>query len=109
MTVIAVIGCHDAGDAFEESPEFDRVAKSVDGLTLCNGEFPIGEEFPVHIFTHQHEWISGHAARWAEPGATLFVKTKPTVPGGTSGSAIVNDNGEVVGIGRATEPPFRTK
>ncbi len=91
---IAVIGNLEADDAFEgDSLEID----SSEGLVLCDDRLT-DEKFLVHVFTHQREWVSGQAACFDDIRAKLSVKTEPAVPPGSSGSAIINDRGEVVGV-----------
>ena len=95
---IAVIGSPDNQTFYEESDAFDLFAESVRGLLLCSDEFAFGQGFPIHILTHCGEWLSGQASQWGEYAATMRVDTDPTIPSGTSGSAIVNGRGEVVGV-----------
>jgi S1-C subfamily serine protease len=107
---IAVIGSLDSQDFPNEADAFDEFVDSTEGLILSADEFPFGEGFPVHIFTHKEEWISGSATQWCENAQTLFVETSPAVSGGTSGSAVLNDRGEVVGVvSTASEPADETE
>ena len=59
----------------------------------------------MYVLTHRGKWISGQVTQqYDQTTATLFVEMKFLVPGGTSGSAIVNGRGEVVGVvSNATE------
>ncbi|MGA2618344.1 MAG: serine protease [Thermoguttaceae bacterium] len=93
---IAVIGSPD--DRFPGiARSFESFTETAEALMLCADEFPLDEEFPVHIFTRLAEWLPGKAAQ-QKKRSILSVTTAPTVPDGTSGSAIVNDKGEVVGV-----------
>lgn len=95
---IAVIGSIDDATTIEEAQAFDSFVESNEGLILCKDEFPLGVEFALHIYTHKGEWISGEATQWRENTPTLSWEASPPVLGGTSGSAVVNDHGEVVGV-----------
>ena len=95
---IAVIASPGHDDFREERGAFDRFAGSTEALILCKDEFPLGKSFPIHIFTHKEEWISGEATQNVEDTPTLVVETHPPVLAGTSGSTIVNDRGKVVGV-----------
>ncbi len=94
---IAIIGPPDSGYFSEEAEIFDRFVKSVEGLLLSGDELPIGQEVLVHVFTHSGEWLSGHASQWSDNAPILHLESL-SIPSGTSGSAIVNDCGEVVGV-----------
>ena len=61
---IAVIASPDGQDLPKDAEAFDRFVDSTEGLILCRDEFPFGEGFPVLIFTHKGEWISGEPAQW---------------------------------------------
>jgi S1-C subfamily serine protease len=95
---IAVIGSPDGQTFSSQATDFDNYLESTEGLILCKDDFPFGAGFPVQIYTHTAEWISGEATQWGENVPTLSFETKPPVVAGTSGSAIVNDRGEVVGV-----------
>ena len=95
---IAVIGSPDDQTFYKEAVAFDEFAESVQGLPLCGDEFPFGQDFPIYIFTHLGTWLSGKANQWADNAPTLGVETDQGIVGGTSGSAIVNDCGEVVAV-----------
>jgi S1-C subfamily serine protease len=95
---IAVIASPDGQDLPTEADAFSKFVDSTEALILCKDEFLFGEGFPIRIFTHEEQWISGKASQWRENAPTLFLETTPTVSGGTSGSAVVNDRGEVVGV-----------
>jgi S1-C subfamily serine protease len=96
---IAVIGSPDSQTFYEASNAFDDFAESSERLILCDDEFPFGKSFPVHVFTHCGKWLSGEAVRWGgENESTVCIETDPGITSGTSGSAIVNDCGEVVGV-----------
>ena len=94
---IAVIGSPDCQAFYAESNTFDDFVESGERLIVCDDEYPFGEWFPVHVFTHECEWISGKAM-YKGDASTLCFQTRPTIPNGTSGSIFVNDRGEVVGI-----------
>jgi S1-C subfamily serine protease len=95
---IAVIGSPDNQTFIEEAEAFDKFVASVKGLPLCSDEFASCQKVLVHILTHSGEWLSGHSSQWGDNAPTLYVETDPTIPAGTSGSAIVNDCGAVVGV-----------
>lgn len=95
---IAVIGVLDNQMFSKEAEVFDRFAESIHPLQMCGAEFPFGEDFPVHVMNHCGHWLSGNAAQWKENATTMVVETHPQITPGTSGSAVVNDSGEVVGV-----------
>jgi len=72
-------------------------------LRLSSERFKLDQPFPVHVFTS--EWVRGSATQTSPHAHSLRVEFEKPIKGGTSGSAIVNDAGEIVGlisIGRGT-------
>jgi S1-C subfamily serine protease len=95
---IALIGMPDDQVFPDKASQFERFAESTAALHLCADEFPFGESFPIHVFTHEGAWITGMAAQWKQNAHTLHMETQPPIMGGTSGSAVFNDQGDVIGV-----------
>ena len=92
---VAVLG---ALDAPEHAERFEDFCKRATPLKLCDEEFALFDPFPVHVFTHEGEWVSGRAQQGQTNGTALHVAFEEPIPGGTSGSPVINNDGEVVGI-----------
>ena len=82
----------------KESDTFDQFCKSVTPVTMCVSEPDEHSSFPINIYTHNGEWLSGVAELIGSDAASLWTRTNEQVEGGTSGGPIVNDVGELVGI-----------
>ena len=95
---IAVIASPDNQTFPKEAEAFDLFAQSVNPLPLSSKEFPFGQPFQIHILTHTGDWLSGEASQWAENAPTLVTETDPAIEGGTSGSAVLSDTGEVLAV-----------
>ena len=61
-------------------------------------EFELFQEYPVNIYTHKNTWVVGRASQMRRDAPMIWVETEEKIEGGTSGSPIVNDKGELVGI-----------
>lgn len=112
MTDLAVLGSLDGQEFPLEDDAFDNFCEMTTPAKISRNPFradkvkiiqhqgfrPLREyEFRIHIYTHEGCWIQGTASvRHDSP--MMFVKTDHVVKGGTSGSPILNDYGELVGI-----------
>lgn len=92
---VAVLGILDQREAAEQ---FEGFCERTTPLKLCDAEFPLFSKFPVQVFTHEGVWVSGLAQQGQTNGTALHVEFEEPIPGGTSGSPVLNNGGEVVGI-----------
>jgi hypothetical protein len=92
---VAVLG---ALDKQEDAEQFKAFCERTTPLKLCDAEFPLFNKFPVHVFTHEGGWVAGLAQQCQINGTALLVEFEKSIPGGTSGSPIINNDGVVVGI-----------
>ena len=105
---IAVLGSPDNQVFYEESDQFEEFCERTTPLTLFDGfateidlDKPMEQilkenQFPVHIYTHEDKWLSGTGECF--PPSYRRIKYDLDTKPGTSGSPIVNDSGELVGI-----------
>lgn len=99
MADIAVLGALD-DQAFdrEMTRPFEDFCQGTKPVRVSRKEFRFLEEFPVIIYTHKRAWIAGMGSQ-AEPEASmLFIKTSEPVEGGTSGSPVISEAGELVAL-----------
>lgn len=96
---IAALGALDDQAAPQKADAFEEFCESTPPVPVCTDEYAFGEYFPVHIYTHKGEWIAGQAARFGSfVTGSLFVEPDSSIEGGTSGSPVVNDRGQLVAI-----------
>jgi len=105
---IAALGSPDYQSFYEESERFEEFCERTTPLSLFDGfatELNLDKppqqlirelQFPVHLYTHENKWLSGTGASF--PPSYRRIKFDLLTKGGTSGSPIVNDLGELVGI-----------
>lgn len=108
LTPYAVEPCHDIAalgeldgqqPAFEKDVEmFEAFCEEIEGVPLCLKDFELREAFSVHVFTHEGNWVSGTARQFRSNTPGLLVEFDEVIKGGTSGSPIVNDAGELVAL-----------
>jgi S1-C subfamily serine protease len=67
-------------------------------VPLCVEDPPVREPFPVYIYTHTETWIEASATIVREEVASLWLDVPGAIEGGTSGSPVVTEQGEVIGI-----------
>jgi S1-C subfamily serine protease len=85
----------DPGTGWEEFIQFCDTTAPV---PLSRREFKTGQKFGVYIYTHERKWIEGKAECSLADSASLRVQFQRAIKGGTSGSPIVNKDGEIVGV-----------
>lgn len=108
LSPLAVEPCNDIavlGEPDNQQPDFQRDIELFDlfceqstALRLCLQEFELFKSFPVFVYTHEGKWVEGNARQCAENASSLFVEFDDLIKGGTSGSPIVNESGEVVAV-----------
>jgi hypothetical protein len=95
---VAILGCIDNNLNLEEAMKFESFCEKVKPLKLYRGDFELFEEYPVHIFTHEAKWISGNIVKVLNETSKLVLNTENTIESGTSGSPVLNEIGELVGV-----------
>lgn len=96
---IAVLGGLDNQEFNQEATAFDAFCENTKPISICT-EVPLDVEFRVYFLTHEGLWIGAEARRWHDDSPCLWfdVDAGKAIRGGTSGSAIVNEQGKLVGI-----------
>jgi hypothetical protein len=79
--------------------DLDSFFGSIEPLRLCTETPPFGQQFNIHIFTHDKRWISGSSqiTNLAQAGFDA-VFPRGSIKEGTSGAPVFNDAGEVLGV-----------
>jgi hypothetical protein len=95
---IAALGALDEQTFFNEYNSFGEFCEITKPVQLSLDEFDLGREYPVNIYTHKDTWVVGSASRMPGNAPTIWVETEEKIERGTSGSPIVNNSGELVGI-----------
>ncbi len=95
---IAVIGSLDDQGYFNESKAYEEFCESMPSVPLCTREYAVFEKIDIHIYTHKSTWLAGKAEICRDGATHLFITPEGPIEGGTSGSPIVNNFGEIIGI-----------
>lgn len=98
LSDIAVVGSLDDQSFPDDAITYSNICMKLKPVPLCQDEFEDSGSFPVWIYTHTGIWLNGTAKQCFVDSHMLWVETKEQIEGGTSGSPIVNDSGELVGI-----------
>jgi len=93
---IAVLGTPDTQVFYKEGLAFEEFCEKTTPIQMFDFSKDYSE-FSIHIYTHENKWLTGKAEH-RFPSSRIYYETKKPVKGGTSGSPIVNDSGELVGI-----------
>jgi hypothetical protein len=100
---IAVIGSLDGQVFYDEAEDFFSFCSSVEPVSVSRTDFALTQDPDlvrnrIHIYTHKGEWITGNAIQFLPAPQMVGFDTVEQIEGGTSGSPIVKDSGELVGI-----------
>jgi len=95
---IAIAGGLDNQEFYFESNQFEKFCKSTKPIKICKNKLEPSKKFKIFIFTHEAKWISGYAFVATDYSHKLIFETDHPIIWGTSGSAIVNEKAEIVGI-----------
>ena len=93
---IAIMYALDGQEFPDEADAFFTFCADIEPVPLCQNALEPGDEFPVHIYTHKGQWITGNAIYYGGP--RLHIEADEQIEGGTSGGPIINDSGELVGV-----------
>lgn len=96
---LAVFGSADDQEFSEDAQAFERFVESITPIPVAMDL--ADDERSVSIFSHERKWLDGTASgfqSFSRLSRTLFVTAKAPVLGGTSGSAILNDDGAAISV-----------
>jgi hypothetical protein len=103
---LAVLGALDGQEFWDAAIAFEAFCESVEPIDIHLEAVHPRIPFPVHLRTCEGEWRSGEATLFNAAMPIISIAFPHAIPGGTSGSPIVNDDGEIVGIvSNHTESP----
>ena len=80
----------------DEGKRFETFCENTTPLPICQREFEF--EFPIFIYDHKARWLTGKAERTRSRYLHYIHLDQPTIERGASGSPVVNDTGELLGI-----------
>ena len=95
---LAVLGSLDDQVFAKEAEDFENFCEHTKPVPLCRTDFELFRKFRVYIYTHKGTWVTGSAMQCCEDAEALSVEADEQIEGGTSGSPIINDLGELVCI-----------
>jgi hypothetical protein len=95
---IAVLGARDEQFYYTDAEAFETWCAQTPSLHLCVDDLPPGEPFTVYIYTHREQWLEARATVVRAEVASVWLEVPGRIEGGTSGSPIVTERGEVIGI-----------
>jgi S1-C subfamily serine protease len=100
---LAVLAALDEQAFSQECERFERFYRATDPVPLSERGLALGfrESLRIHVLTHKGKWIKGSATRWAPdhaPCGLITLATSASIQSGTSGSPVVDDAGDLVGV-----------
>jgi S1-C subfamily serine protease len=102
VTDIAVLGAMDDQRCPSEAEAFESWRETVTPIAISTMIPGVDESCQVHVLTHSGEWLIASVTQYGDPAGlpngSIWIKPEAEIKGGTSGSPVVNDHGELVGI-----------
>jgi len=95
---VAVLGALDGQTFYKECNQFEGFCENTLPVPLCLRDFEMSKPFTVCVYTHEKRWVQGEAAQWSPEATILWVEYEEQIKGGTSGSPVINEEGEIVGV-----------
>jgi Trypsin-like peptidase domain len=97
---IAILGEPDNQQpAFQRDVEiFESFCEQTTPVRFALREFELFQPLAVYVYTHEGVWVEGSAKQCTPNAKSLFVEFDGPIKGGTSGSAIVDETGALVGL-----------
>lgn len=95
---IAALGELDSQEFYDEVRLYEEFCNNTPPIKICRNKLKLGEKFMVFIYSHERKWITGHAMLMFPESPMIVIEADEPIKGGTSGSGIINEKGEIVGI-----------
>jgi hypothetical protein len=95
---IAVLGALDGQEFLEAVEAFETWCADTLPVPVCLEPVPVREWFPAYLYTHRETWLQGRAQLVREDAHALWFEFADQIEAGTSGSPIVTEKGEIIGI-----------
>jgi CBS domain-containing protein len=87
---------------YDEADAFEAFCAETMPVSVCSADFDLDVAVPVHILTHSGAWIRARATRYGVPGegpgGRVWITAERGIENGTSGSPVIDDAGQLVGI-----------
>ncbi len=94
----ALLGAHDDQEEYSAASDFLYFCDRTKPIKVFQGNIDPFIEIPVHIFNHHEQWVEGFIISTQQNPTKLFLETSEAIEPGTSGSPVINDKGELLGI-----------
>lgn len=99
LSDIAALGSLDAQENATETKAFEDFCEQTNPVPVFTGNLAARKSMKVYVYRHTGKWVEGKATRYNLKNIHMFkLETDEPIESGTSGSPIINEEGELVGI-----------
>ena len=99
LSDIAALGPLDDQECPNEADGFEWFCELTKPIPLFTGTLAFRESINVYVFTHKGTWLKGKVTQYStETFHRVCLETEEPIEGGTSGSPVINEAGELVVI-----------
>jgi len=95
---IAVLGALDEQAFGKEVDKYKAFCQKTSPVPLCIREFEPFQDIPVYTYTRKKAWVRGRGIITTEYANMFSVETRDEIVPGDSGSPVVNETGELIGV-----------
>jgi hypothetical protein len=95
---IAVLGQVDDPELYDDMKLFDEFCTNTPPIKICRNKLEADKKYKILIYSHEKEWITGYAMLYFPESPMLSLEVDKPIKKGTSGSAVINEKGEIIGI-----------
>ena len=95
---VAILGPLEDEAFPKEAESFLDFCEHVKPVKLCQSVFEKRKAVDIYVYTHNKSWVSGTATQFGYDEKQLWIETEEQIDKGTSGSPIINNVGELIGV-----------
>jgi S1-C subfamily serine protease len=95
---LAVLGSPDKKEFNKQSADFNDYCRAITPVPVCFEDRQRFTVFPVEIWTHNKVWVPGKGSLDDRNTRRITIQSGINIRGGTCGSAIVNEIGELIAV-----------
>jgi hypothetical protein len=95
---IALLSEPDGQELITQWEQYDEFCMNTSPIKISKMKLEVGKKYNIFIFCHEKRWITGSAQIFNPHSHFINVKANEQIKGGTSGSAIVDEMGEIIGV-----------
>jgi len=95
---IAALGTVDDPELYDDLERFNEFCSNTLPIKICRNKLEADKRYKIFIYSHEKKWISGYAKLYFPESPMLLLEVDKPIKKGASGSGVINEKGEIIGI-----------